>query len=380
MKSPPAFWKWLRSFFGLSPRSLALSGERRGSRPSVSYPKGETAGSPSDGKPTSIRGNPITADAPRAPDVSPPVGSVRLGLPTAPLVESTSIESSDPITEEAPRVHDAPPELPPPSRIRAAKLVHVQVGIDFGTSATKIAYRVLGGPSPVVRPVLFTHTLVGYPAYCLPTVGAFDAQGRLSLGPEAVRRLQGEPWGSGLRRFKVVLAGKYDVEFKDPTASEAYSACLASAGYPPEACEPDSLTAVFLAFAMQQATMTIRSVLPDSDLRLAFNVCIPIDHVQHSAFYRAFTRVLDTAELLYSTFLDEVDDYAELLELATQELKTPEQTTDSRHRRVWAIPESVAQVASYLTSEQEFTQSSIWARGRQTCPFSTWRCHDKVHR
>jgi len=229
--------------------------------------------------------------------------------------------------------------------------VSVQVGIDFGTSSTKIAYAQLGVPARTARPLLFSHRLPTYADYCLPSVAAYDKHaGGLLLGPEAAHHLTKQPWGSGLRRFKVLVAGKYERAFQDEAAAVSYRTYLGDHQLDLAACDPEALTAVFLAFAMQQALEQLAAIFKGSELSLAFNICIPIDHVQNNAVYQGFRRILSTAETL-TTYLAPGDrQYRPLLERAREELTASSGKGAEGERRVFAIPESVAQVVCYLVS------------------------------
>ena len=65
-----------------------------------------------------------------------------------------------------------------------AEAVHIQVGVDFGTSATKIAYQ--EGGRPGITPLVFDHGLAAVPSYCIPSVIAYDGD-ELVIGVEAAR-------------------------------------------------------------------------------------------------------------------------------------------------------------------------------------------------
>ena len=55
--------------------------------------------------------------------------------------------------------------------------VYLQVGIDFGTSSTKIVYSQVGKAG--AHAFCFNHKLSHYPDYCLPSVAAVDKGGKL---------------------------------------------------------------------------------------------------------------------------------------------------------------------------------------------------------
>ena len=98
--------------------------------------------------------------------------------------------------------------------------IHIQVGLDFGTSATKIVYAQVGGR--FFRAVIFEHGLPNYPTFALPSVMAFDARNRLLIGSDAARHLLDKPWQEGFQRLKMIVAGKYDLAFKEPQTEQAF--------------------------------------------------------------------------------------------------------------------------------------------------------------
>ena len=66
---------------------------------------------------------------------------------------------------------------PPPFLRKKKEKVHIQVGLDFGTSATKVAFSQLGRRT--FRVVNFNHGLPNYPSYCIPSIGCIGHDGRL---------------------------------------------------------------------------------------------------------------------------------------------------------------------------------------------------------
>lgn len=148
----------------------------------------------------------------------------------------------------------------------------------------------------------------------------------------------------------MLVAGKYEGAFQDEAAAVSYKTYLGDRQLDLAACDPEALTAVFLAFAMQQALEQLGQIFKGSELSLAFNICIPIDHIQNNAVYQAFRRILSTAETLTGYLGPGDRQYWPLLERA-KELLTASSAKDSEpERRVFAIPESVAQVVCYLVS------------------------------
>ncbi len=53
------------------------------------------------------------------------------------------------------------------------------------------------------------------------------------LGEEAARSLVNKDWESGLKRFKVMVAGKYDVNFQDGVTEKTFYDYLKFKNFPP---------------------------------------------------------------------------------------------------------------------------------------------------
>lgn len=242
-------------------------------------------------------------------------------------------------------------EFTPRAITRRKDKVYVQVGLDFGTGTTKIAYTQLGRRGQKVSPILFNHNLPHYPPYCLPSLAAFDDKGKLLLGVEAARFLADKPWDSGLRRFKVIVAGKYDRSFDDQVTMELYKKHLSQNSVNHSVCEPECLTAVFLAFTMRQARREIQRQFSECELDIAFNTCIPIDHIQNNVVRDIFEQILATAETVEKEWQGE-NNCNELLKIAKEKHKKVKYSPSLPDTRLFGVPEAVAEIASYLVSLQ----------------------------
>ncbi|MBI4699248.1 MAG: hypothetical protein HY758_10200 [Nitrospirae bacterium] len=224
-----------------------------------------------------------------------------------------------------------------------------QVGIDFGTSSTKIAYAQLGVRGKRVRPVLFDHNLPHYPPFALPSVAAFDQNGKLQMGIEAARYLSDKSWDTGFRRIKVVVAGKYDDSFYDEVTCELYQKYLLRSGM--DHIEPEHFTVLYLAHAIHCARTAIMNKFPSSDIDIAFNICSPIDHIQNNKFKPVFERIVAAAENVESQWRDG-GRLESLLDAVVLKYNETLYRPHDEATRVFVIPESVAEIASYLVSLQ----------------------------
>ncbi|NQT56519.1 MAG: hypothetical protein HQ551_09855 [Desulfobacteraceae bacterium] len=220
---------------------------------------------------------------------------------------------------------------------------HIQVGLDFGTSATKVVFSQHGKrPFKVLN---FGHNLPNWPPYCIPSVGCIGENSRLLLGVTAARSLLKKEWDAGLQRLKVVVAGKHDSRFNDPLTETKYYDHFKAHKQTP--VDPEMLTAVFLAYVIQNTRKIIKN-LPEyssSDLNFAFNICMPIDHVENSNLKPVFERIFAWAEL--------IEDEWDKSEMGFDPLKAAHSLKNrsaNKESKVFAVPESVASFASYLIS------------------------------
>lgn len=258
---------------------------------------------------------------------------------------------------------------------RHRQIIHFQIGLDFGTSSTKIAYSQLGGKGRRVRPVLFNHSLPHYPSYCLPSVGAFDNSGKLLFGAEAAHYLADKQWDIGLRRFKVVVAGKYDKSFYDEATARAFEDYTKRGMVSQAECEPEYLTSAYLAFAMRQARLTIQREFPDYEVDLAFNICMPIDHIQNNNVRYVFEAILATAENVEAEWND--NNLNNLLELSREKYRLSKYDPSDANTRVFAVPEAVAEIVSYLVSLQARNGlHAVIDFGAGTTDFSIFNLHN----
>jgi len=244
--------------------------------------------------------------------------------------------------------------LKQPIRRKRGK-VHIQVGLDFGTSTTKVVYSQLG--RRLSRSLDFKHGLPNYPNYCLPSLAGIDSHGRLLLGIDAVKLLSDKEWDSGFQRFKVIVAGNHDEAFRDPITHEKFFEYREKNHYE-DSFTPERLTAIYLAHAMNMSRQIIEGFpeYKDIELDIAFNICMPIDHIENNRVQIEFERIFNWAEYIEKAWHRSGKDFDPLS--ASYRL---ENTARVQAARVFAIPESVAGIASYLLSlhKQEGLHATI---------------------
>jgi len=228
---------------------------------------------------------------------------------------------------------------------RKKQRVYLQIGLDFGTSATKVIYTQLG--KRISRAICFDHNLPTYPDYCLPSLAAIDSQGNLLLGIEAARFLSRKNWDTGFQRFKVAVAGKHDRTFYDELTHENFNRYRRKHSLDSD-FTPERLTAIYLAYAMHESRERI-SKLPeygDTDIEMAFNICVPIDHIENNKVREAFERIFTWAEAIEKYWYEK----QEQIDLLRASFEFQDTRISKGDRRVFAVPEAVATMASYLVS------------------------------
>lgn len=230
---------------------------------------------------------------------------------------------------------------------RRKETIHIQVGLDFGTSATKIVFAQVGGR--LFRPVLFNHHLPNFPAFALPSIMAFDTQGHLLLGSDAARHLLQQPWQEGFQRLKMVVAGKYDTDFLEEQAMQTFLHYEESHQKESKTYTPERLTAIFVAYALRQARDAVEKApeYQDQNLDLAFNICMPIDHLENNQVKPIFEKIFAWAEAIERKWPQNGKN-SDLFELSG----LTENSVSYGHpeSRVFAIPEAIAETASYRFS------------------------------
>ena len=234
---------------------------------------------------------------------------------------------------------------------RKAQEVQLQVGLDFGASSTKIVYTLLSGRR-IYKPLIFDHNLDDYyPSYCIPSLAAFNDSGELLLGTDAAHYLADKNWDSGLRRFKVLVAGKFDKEFSDADLQSQYDSYLTSKNNIKDKLTPSLISVIYLAYVMKLARNKICDLPEFSNFKLdfIFNVCMPIDHYENNKIKPEFERIFASAQKLERKW-KECDQKFNLLNEAIKIGINNRYDAEDEDARVFAIPEAVAEVAAYLKS------------------------------
>jgi len=226
----------------------------------------------------------------------------------------------------------------------------IQVGLDFGTSSTKMAYRRLTGDK-TAYPILFNHELEHYPSYCLPSVLAFNNSGDLLLGVEAARHLADKPWNEGIRRIKVLLAGKSENRFDDRLTRIAYEEHINKTIGSNNNWDVEHFASLYIVYAISKARQYLQDKYKGHYLDIRYNICIPIDYIQHNNIKVLYEKMFATVSQIEKLWGNN-NNLKDLLDRSCNIFADAAYVEDDPETRIFGIPEPVAEVASYLDSLQ----------------------------
>jgi hypothetical protein len=227
----------------------------------------------------------------------------------------------------------------------------INVGIDFGTSSTKIIYRDhIGGKAWIQT---FPDNPKQYPAVVYPSAVRIS-EGKLYFGG-AVENSKG---GVVLRSFKMCMAcqnGRIssdtcDIHYDSSVHPEPgfFSFPTSSSNIGILACE---LGTYYLAHVMGLAKRAVDKKFPsrDFDIRLTFNMCVPVDYQEHAQTNAAFQKALFLADSISDLATDGCR--LEVLHRAYRDLDQEyTEIPPDEARNTFVQPESVSAVMSYALS------------------------------
>lgn len=225
--------------------------------------------------------------------------------------------------------------------------LRVQVGLDFGTSTTKVMYSVRNRGERKHVPLDLAHGLPGLPRYLIPSLATFDRAGHLLLGHRASKALSGIEWSSGLSNFKMLLARRHEERYLDKWVDARFREHVKKALGTDAHCSPDALTAAYLAYVMLRSRRVLEAELAgDHELNISFNTCVPIDQREHNVVLKAYQRVCGVAERL----VDESSEGTGTRWWIDRAMQLLADDATPRAERLFVVPESVAAVSAYTTS------------------------------
>jgi len=220
--------------------------------------------------------------------------------------------------------------------------VKVWVGLDFGTSFTKVAYRVLGGARKVIPLRMNPGSSI---PYGLPSLLAFDGE-TILFGDEAEIFLRESPWHRGVRCVKILFAGDVADEYKDKSLSAHFREYCEDQILDASLLKPGYLVAAYFVWIMNRTRKALLKELGTNPL-VNFNVCLPIDTYEKESVRGEFQRAINVAEHL-ELLWDEKRGSRMLRTIVALWEKASDK--ELKNSKVHLVPEAVAQMASYTNS------------------------------
>jgi len=228
----------------------------------------------------------------------------------------------------------------------------INVGIDFGTSGTKVIYRDIIGKKAWVCG--FDHGLIEYPDFVLPSAIRV-INGKLYFGDEAEKKA---PQGNAIRSFKICMVCQHEsdlqnncnlvvdhtlhlspVEIKLPGNDGNYlSFC------------PCDLGTLYLAYVIGIVRRKIENQFgKDYDLKITLNAGVPINFIENEKVESAFNESLYYANCMHEcvhngTDINDLYQTIKNLKISCPEIPGPE------IRTTFVQPETIAAVFSYVLS------------------------------
>lgn len=271
---------------------------------------------------------------------------------------------------ESPDGESAAPE-PAPPRGRDLPTPIVNVGLDFGTSGTKVVVRLLVGDRRAWA-VDFGTDLAGFSRFSFPSTVAVEGS-RFLFGSDAEDQQGGFVWRS-LKRTLIEESGG------DPPTSLPERPPL------PQDLDahPVFLVAVYLAAVIRRVYDLVEEAY-SSDPEYFYNLDIPVSELDGGPAQRAFQTALDAAVDFAETDALRIEDYEavwarwrEVLDRGTTGVSDPEQ------ERWSLVPESVAIVkgagaalATILPDSRRYTVIVDIGAGTTDMGWFNWVARDE---
>jgi len=233
-----------------------------------------------------------------------------------------------------------------PIRRKLSEKVIINVGLDFGTSTTKVAYR--RGSKGKVTPLIFKHKLKNFENYFIPTVAAYDNGDNLLLGFEAAQYLEKNPEEQGLYDFKMLFASEVNEKFNTnrniQRMKKDFGDYLKKKTLDTDSFKYSYLVVSFLIYCIRKIKELLIIEFPNRILDISINVCIPVDYVNDNKTLNVFKRLLVTAEFIEATHISQITNFKYISQVC-RNIQYKEHLT-----KIFDIPETIAEVASYTLS------------------------------
>lgn len=266
-------------------------------------------------------------------------------------VASPKASTTGTARKAAPEVDQRAPVIAAPAAARRAArrrpaTMTVNVGLDFGTSVSKVMFSA-GGSG--IEPLDLQSGASGNPGFFVPSLITVAGGKRLLVGAAAQDHLQQEPDAGGLTRFKMLVAGVADPKFLDAQAWKRYRKSVRGWFGSADAVHPEVAASVFIADTMRRVRLSLEQRNLADELNIVFNTCVPIDQAEHRDVKNAFDRVAAVAQRLYEHFpLDHTPSMAWIDQAAALRETVRYEQDDAT--RLFVFPEAVASFATYKES------------------------------
>ena len=236
-----------------------------------------------------------------------------------------------------------PKKRPGPITARKADTIRIWAGVDFGTSFTKVAYKVLGGSRQV-----FPAPISSIPEmpYAVPSLLAFDGR-KVLYGDEADSFLSDKPWNEGVRYMKILFAGDVDEDYKDDALATRFWEYCDAQVLNASLMNPGYMVSAYLAWVFRRIKTRLGIKYRAENVLFNFNICLPIDTFVKSNVRREFQRAVNVAMSIEKEW--DGDSGLDLLSKAASQWRSATDL-EKEGATVHLVPEAVAQMASYVNS------------------------------
>ena len=199
--------------------------------------------------------------------------------------------------EEKGKIAEKPGQVPEKRRISPVdeKPYTIYVGLDFGTSSTKVAYRISGGVEKVIPMEISTMPNMHY---AQPSLIAFK-NNKILFGEEAYKYLENRNWDLGIRCVKMLFAGSIDPDYKNVELYDRFVQYCESNNISPHYINPAYWVIAYLVWIIR----IIRSKLDSQykrSINLNINICIPLDTYEKENLRKGFQKAINVVEKIGS--------------------------------------------------------------------------------
>lgn len=195
------------------------------------------------------------------------------------------------------QTHELPEELykgPQLDQQVTQEIRHVIVGLDFGTSSTKVLYRDLEkGVSGEAYPINFNHGIAEYSNFVLPSIVTLNND-RLYFGRDPLSNLN---TFLSLKRCMGCQGGKF--QYIDCPYYKDRNKCIYIETKQIGSIPVKFLCALYLAYVLEETNKVIQCRYGSKyDVKVLYNMGIPVDHFENDDCKKLFEETLRVAERL----------------------------------------------------------------------------------